>query len=94
MTKTLADRIKIGLAVAALTALTGCVGWVGGGGGYGEVVVAPEPDVYLFGGGHERGRDVRDYSHRGAESHAVAHPGNGGHTGGGGGHGGGGGGKR
>lgn len=94
MINTLADRIRIGLALAVLTTLTGCVGWVDGGGGYVAEVVAPEPDVYLFGGSYERGRDVRDYSRRGAESHALAHPGNGGHAGGGGGHDRGGGGKR
>jgi hypothetical protein len=75
-------RLELVLAVAVLVGSTGCVGWVGGGGGYGEVVVAPEPDVYLFGGGYDRGHDVRGYSHRGAESHAAAHPAGGGHGGG------------
>jgi hypothetical protein len=37
-------------------------------------VVVAEPDVYVFGGGYEGGRDVHDYSHRGSESRAVAHP--------------------
>jgi len=32
------------------------------------------PDLYLFGGGYDRGRDVHDYSHRGSESRAAAHP--------------------
>ena len=40
---------------------------------YGGVVVSA-PDLYLFGGGYDRGRDVRDYSHRGSESRAAAHP--------------------
>ena len=71
------DRIKIGLGIALLAALTGCVGFVGGGYG-GPVVVVPGPDVYFFGGYHERGRDVRDYSHRGFESRGSAHPGGGG----------------
>jgi uncharacterized membrane protein YgcG len=88
------DRIKIGLGIALLAAVTGCVGWVDGGGGYGGVVVAPEPDLFLFGGGYDRGRDVHGYSDRGFESRAAAHPSGGGHAGGGGGHGGGGGGKR
>jgi hypothetical protein len=46
--------------------------------------VAPEPDLYLFGGGYygggyERGRDVHAYSHRGAASRASAHSVGGGH---------------
>jgi hypothetical protein len=77
----LVDRIKIGLAIGLLTALTGCVGFVGGG--YGGEVVVPGPDVFLFGGGYDRGRDVHDYSRRGGESRAVAHPSGGGHPSGG-----------
>ena len=42
--------------------------------GYGGVVVAPGPDLYLFGGGFDRRRVVHDFSRRGAESRAVAHP--------------------
>jgi hypothetical protein len=68
--------IKIGLGVALLAALMGCVGYVDGG--YGGAVVVPGPDVYFYGGGHERGGDVRAYSHRGVESRAVAHPSRGG----------------
>jgi hypothetical protein len=72
------QRIKIGLAVAVLSALTsGCVGFVGGGYG-GGVVVDPAPDVVLFGGGYDRGRDVHSYSRRGAESRVAAHGGGGG----------------
>ena len=89
------DRAKIGLGIALLAALTGCVGVVGGG--YGGEVVVPGPDVVLFGGGYDRGRDVHAYSQRGYASRGVAHPSGGGHasTGaghasGGGGHGGGG----
>jgi hypothetical protein len=41
--------------------------------GYGGVVVSP-PDLYLFGGGYDRERDVRDYRRRGSESRAAAHP--------------------
>lgn len=63
---------KIGLGMAVLAACVGCVGYVDGG--YGGAVVVPGPDVYLFGGGYDRGRDVHDYSHRGSESRAVAHP--------------------
>ena len=65
--------IKIGLGMALVAALSGCVGWVDGGGGYGGAVVVPGPDIYLFGGGYERGRDVREYSHRGFQSHATMH---------------------
>jgi len=70
------DRIAMALGTALLTAtaLTGCLGWVGGGGDYGGEVVVPGPDFYLFGGGYDRRRDVHDYSHRGHESRAVAHP--------------------
>jgi hypothetical protein len=38
------------------------------------VPVVPLPDVYFWGGPHERGRDVRDYSRRGHESRRAAHP--------------------
>ena len=66
-------RIRMGLAIVLLAALTGCVGYVDGG--YSGTVVVPGPDdMYVFGGGYyEGGRDVRDYSHCGAESRAVAH---------------------
>ena len=73
------DRIKIGLGIALLAALTGCVGYVGGG--YGGAVVVAEPDVYLFGGGYDRGRDVHGYSNRGSVSRAAAHPSGGGQGG-------------
>ena len=70
------DRITMALGIALVTAttLTGCLGWVGGGGDYGGEVVVPEPDLVIFGGGYDPGRDVHDYSHRGFESRAVAHP--------------------
>ncbi len=95
------DRIKVGLEIALLAALTGCAGWVDGGGGYGYggygyggVVMAPEPDYYLFGGDYGwGGRDVYRYGRRGFESRRAAHLGRGGYYGGGfhgGGHGGGG----
>ena len=71
---------KIELGVVLLLALTGCVGYVDGG--YGGAVYVPEPDVFLFGGGYDRGHEVRGYSHRGFESRAVAH-GRGGGGGGG-----------
>ena len=76
-------RLGLGIALVAVftVSLTGCVGY----GGYGGDDSGP--DVYLFGGGYDRGGDVHGYSHRGAESRSVAHSG-GGH---GGGHGGGGG---
>jgi len=66
-------RIKIGLGTVLLAALTGCVGYVDGG-YYGGPVVVPGPDVYFYGGGYERGRDVHVYSQRGFTSRAVAHP--------------------
>jgi hypothetical protein len=78
------DRIKIGLGIALLATLTGCVGYVDGGyvgGGYGGAVVVAEPDVYLFGGGYDRGRDVHGYSNRGSVSRAAAHPSGGGQRG-------------
>jgi len=73
------DLIKIGLGIALLAALTGCVGFVGGG--YGGEVVVPGPDLFLFGGGYDRGRDVHGYSDRGSVSRAAAHSGGGGHGG-------------
>jgi len=67
------DRIKMGLGITLLATLMGCVGYVDGG--YGGAVVVPAPEVVVFGGGYyERGRDVHEYSHRGYESRAVAHP--------------------
>jgi len=70
------DRIKIGLGIALLAALMGCVGYVDGG--YGGAVVAPGPDMYLFGGNYDRGRDVHAFSQRGVASRSVAHPAGGG----------------
>jgi hypothetical protein len=65
------QRIRIGLAIALVSALTaGCVGYVDGGYG-GGVVVAPAPDVVLFGGSYDRGRDVHSYSQRGSESRVA-----------------------
>ncbi len=78
----LVDRIKIGLGIVLLATLTGCIGWVGGG--YGGEVVVPGPDLFLFGGGYDRGRDVHNYSQRGVASRAAAHPSGGGHASGGG----------
>ena len=37
------------------------------------VIPVPVPDIYLFGGGYDRGRDVNDYRRRGAESRGAAH---------------------
>ena len=89
------NRIKIGLGIvliAALTVfLTGCAGYVGTGygGGYGDYggydgYYDGGPDVYLFGGNYDRGRDVHAYSQRGSVSRGMAHAGGGGHGGGGG----------
>lgn len=64
-------RIRTGLVLALLAALTGCVAHVRGG--YGATYVEPGPDVYIFGGPYERGRDVHVYSHRGSASRTTAH---------------------
>jgi hypothetical protein len=76
-TKTVAFAAAFFLGVAVLAPLTGCVGYVDGGG---VAVVAAAPDVYLFGGGYDRGRDVHVFSNRGHASIDVAH-GGGGHGG-------------
>jgi hypothetical protein len=68
------ERFKIGLVIWLLTILTGCVGFWGGGYYYGDTMVGPEPDMYLFGGDYYRGHDAHYYSHRGSESRGVAHP--------------------
>ena len=65
-------RIKIRLTIGLVTALTGCAGTLGVG-YYGETVVAPEPDQYLFGGVYYNGHDAYNYSHRGHESRNAAH---------------------
>ena len=69
------DLTKVGIGFLLLATLTGCVGYVDGGGG-GTVVVGG-PEVGFFGGPYERGRDVHDYSRRGAISRGVAHRGGG-----------------
>jgi hypothetical protein len=72
-------RIKIPLGIALLTALTGCLGVVGDGGDYeddGGAVIVTGPDLFIFGGGYDRGRDEHDYGRRGHESRAVAHSAN------------------
>jgi len=72
-TNALADRIKIGLAIAMLTALTGCVGVVGGGGGWwGGGWWGGDGGWW---GGRDRGGDVRAFSARGAASRGAAHGG-------------------
>lgn len=71
-------RIKLGLGIALLAVSAGCIVPVGGGYGGGGDVVVGGPDLYLFGGGYDRGRDVHAYSQRGVESRAAAHPGGGG----------------
>ena len=72
---------KFGALIALLTTLTGCVGYVDGGYGGGAVVVSG-PDLFLFGGGYDRGRDVRGYSDRGAASRGGDRHDGGGHDGG------------
>ena len=67
-------QTKALLGVILLTCLTGCVGYVGDG--YGPDVVVGGPVVVGgFFGGYDRGHDVREYSHRGAESRGAAHGG-------------------
>src|SRR5580692_5333259 len=62
------------LCMALFITSTGCVGYVDpGDGGGGVVVTPPEPDVVIFGGDYDRGRDVHAYSHRGYESRGAAH---------------------
>ena len=41
---------------------------------YGDEVVVTGPDLFLFGGGYDRGRDEHDYSRRGSESRAGGAP--------------------
>ncbi len=87
-----ARRLRLGIGMAVVIplvgSLTGCLGYVDGGyGGYGDdggyYDVGPGPDLFLFGGDYDRGRDVQAYSHRGSASRATAHAGGGGHAGGG-----------
>jgi hypothetical protein len=77
LTKVLADRIELALAIAMLTALTGCIGVVGGGGGYVGGGGWWWDDGGWWGGGHgyDRGRDVHAFGVRGAESRGAAHGG-------------------
>lgn len=60
--------VTVMLGTTVLGIFTGCVGYVDGGGGAVVVGPPPPPDVFLFGGGYDRGRDVHVYSHRGYES--------------------------
>ena len=73
--------IKLGAGIALITILTGCVGYVDGGYRGGAVVVSG-PDLFLFGGGYDRGRDERGYRDRGAASRGEDHHDGGGHDGG------------
>lgn len=77
------DLLKFGAGTLLVASLTGCVGYVDGGGAVGYVapVFVPVPEVYIYGGGYERGHDVHIYSERGHESRGFAHPGGGGHEG-------------
>lgn len=76
------DLVKFCLGLVLLVTLTGCFGGYVDGGGGGTVVVGA-PYVGFFGGPYERGRDVHDYSRRGAVSRGVAHGGGGARGGGG-----------
>jgi len=71
-TLALADRIKIGLAIAMLATLTGCIGVAGGGGWWGGGWWGGDGGWW---GGRDRGQDVRGFSARGAASRAAAHGG-------------------
>ena len=73
--KGLVDRIKIGLLIGLLTALTGCAGYGGEPYYYGDTVVVSEPDMYVFGGYYDNGRDAHNYSHRGSQSRGAVHHG-------------------
>ena len=93
--KGLGRRIVLGLGMAVVLpligSLTGCLGYVDGGyGGYGDYGsyggyngYDNGPDLFLFGGDYDRGRDVQSYSHRGSVSRASAQARGGGHSGGG-----------
>ena len=79
-------KFNYALALILPVLLTGCVGYVDGGyGGYGNYGGYyggdPGPDIYLFSGNYDRGRDVQAYSHRGSVSRGAAYSG-GGHGGG------------
>ena len=66
------DWFALVLGTALVATLTGCAAYVDGG--YtGGAVVAPDPDVVVFGGVYERGRDVHAYSHRGSVSRGWDH---------------------
>jgi len=71
--------IKAVWAIGMVTVLAGCAGCLGPGyygpGYYDEGVVVSDPDVYLFGGGYDNGRDVHNYSNRGSESRGASRPG-------------------
>ena len=75
------NPIKMGLMMGLLMALFGCV--IAGGGGYYHGGYYDDRDGYLFGGGHDNGRDVHNYSRRGFASRGAAHPGGAGHVSGG-----------
>ncbi len=64
--------VALASGTVVVTALSGCVGYVDGG-YVGGAVVAPDPDVVVFGGAYERGHDVHAYSHRGSESRGGDH---------------------
>ena len=69
------ERIKIWLAIGLVAASAGCAGYIVGGYDGGATVIVPDPDLYLFGGEYDHGRDAHGYSHRGHESRAAAHNG-------------------
>lgn len=51
-----------------LITLTGCAGYSEGPSGGVAVVEPLPPDVVVFGGDYDSGREVQEYSHRGYES--------------------------
>ena len=65
----LLELVNLVLATTIVATLLGCAAYVGDG--YGGTVVVPGPVFY--GDFHERGHEVRAYSHRGYESRGEAH---------------------
>lgn len=69
------ELIKFLFVIGLLAAATGCAAGPGRSYYDGAVLVSePGPDMFLFGGEYYRGRDARNYSHRGHESRGAAHP--------------------
>lgn len=65
---------RLCVVIVLLIALTGCGGYYGPA-YYDGTVVVSDPDIYLFGGGYDRSRDVNHYSHRGSVSRGAVRSG-------------------